>query len=174
MKKRSLAVLFVAAYVAACASEESTRADVVAGGRGTVDPRGAVSGTRPGNVSATEARANWEREIAGSTDGTGAGDRVFFTVDRSDLSPEAQETLRRQAEWLRRYSNLSVTIEGHADEHAPASTISASVTAVRQQPATSSLPPASRRSGSAPSLTARSVRPSSAPTRRPTPRTAAP
>jgi peptidoglycan-associated lipoprotein len=117
MKKRSLAVLFVAAYVAACASEESTRADVVAGGRGTVDPRGAVSGTRPGNVSATEARANWEREIAGSTDGTGAGDRVFFTVDRSDLSPEAQETLRRQAEWLRRYSNLSVTIEGHADEH---------------------------------------------------------
>jgi peptidoglycan-associated lipoprotein len=117
MKKRSLAVLFVAAYVAACASEESTRADVVTGGRGTTDPRVAASGTRSGPVSAADARASWERDIAGGAAGTSAGDRVFFAVDRTELSPEAQETLRRQAEWLRRYSNLNVTIEGHADEH---------------------------------------------------------
>jgi peptidoglycan-associated lipoprotein len=45
-----------------------------------------------------------------------AGDRVFFAFDRSDITPEAQETLGRQAEWLRRYPNVTVTIEGHCDE----------------------------------------------------------
>jgi peptidoglycan-associated lipoprotein len=45
-----------------------------------------------------------------------AGDRVFFAFDRSDITPEAQETLSRQAEWLRRYPNVTVTIEGHCDE----------------------------------------------------------
>ena len=45
-----------------------------------------------------------------------AGDRVFFDYDQADIKPEGQETLRRQAEWLRRYSNVAVTIEGHCDE----------------------------------------------------------
>jgi peptidoglycan-associated lipoprotein len=45
-----------------------------------------------------------------------AGDRVFFAYDRSDVSPEGQQILQRQAEWLKRYSNVTVTIEGHCDE----------------------------------------------------------
>jgi peptidoglycan-associated lipoprotein len=45
-----------------------------------------------------------------------AGDRIFFAFDRSDISPEAREILSRQAEWLRRYPNVTVTIEGHCDE----------------------------------------------------------
>jgi peptidoglycan-associated lipoprotein len=45
-----------------------------------------------------------------------AGDRVFFAFDRSDITPEAQEILARQADWLRRYPNVTVTIEGHCDE----------------------------------------------------------
>jgi len=45
-----------------------------------------------------------------------AGDRVFFAFDRSDISAEARETLTRQADWLRRYPNVTVTIEGHCDE----------------------------------------------------------
>jgi outer membrane protein OmpA-like peptidoglycan-associated protein len=45
-----------------------------------------------------------------------AGDRVFFAFDRSDITPEAQEILTRQADWLRRYPNVTVTIEGHCDE----------------------------------------------------------
>ena len=45
-----------------------------------------------------------------------AGDRIFFAFDRSDISPEAREILARQADWLRRYPNVSVTIEGHCDE----------------------------------------------------------
>ena len=44
------------------------------------------------------------------------GDRVFFTVDSSDLTTEARGTLDRQSAWLGRYPRYSVTVEGHADE----------------------------------------------------------
>jgi peptidoglycan-associated lipoprotein len=45
-----------------------------------------------------------------------AGDRVFFAYDHSDISSEGQQILQRQAEWLKRYSQVTVTIEGHCDE----------------------------------------------------------
>jgi peptidoglycan-associated lipoprotein len=45
-----------------------------------------------------------------------AGDRVFFAYDQSDISSEGQQILQRQADWLKRYSQVSVTIEGHCDE----------------------------------------------------------
>jgi peptidoglycan-associated lipoprotein len=44
------------------------------------------------------------------------GDRIYFIVDTSTLTPEAQETLRRQAAWLKQYPNVTVQVEGHADE----------------------------------------------------------
>ena len=44
------------------------------------------------------------------------GDRVFFLEDQSTLTPEAQETLRRQAQWLQQYPAVMVQVEGHADE----------------------------------------------------------
>ena len=44
------------------------------------------------------------------------GDRVFFGFDEIELSERAQDTLRRQAEWLRTYPAVRVVIEGHADE----------------------------------------------------------
>ncbi|MGH6874849.1 MAG: peptidoglycan-associated lipoprotein Pal [Aestuariivirgaceae bacterium] len=47
---------------------------------------------------------------------TVVGDRIYFLVDQSSLTSEAQDTLSKQAEWLKRYSNVSVQVEGHADE----------------------------------------------------------
>lgn len=44
------------------------------------------------------------------------GDRVFFETDSSSLTTEAQGTLDRQAAWLKQYSNVNVTVEGHCDE----------------------------------------------------------
>jgi peptidoglycan-associated lipoprotein len=44
------------------------------------------------------------------------GDRIYFLVDQSTLTPEAQETLRRQAQWLQQYSGVTIQVEGHADE----------------------------------------------------------
>ena len=44
------------------------------------------------------------------------GDRVFFDFDSSSLSSEAQQTLQRQAAWLKQYPNVKVSVEGHCDE----------------------------------------------------------
>ncbi|MFQ5626617.1 MAG: peptidoglycan-associated lipoprotein Pal [Methyloligellaceae bacterium] len=45
-----------------------------------------------------------------------AGNKVYFTVDSSQLSAQAQTTLRAQAQWLGKYPQYSVILEGHADE----------------------------------------------------------
>jgi peptidoglycan-associated lipoprotein len=44
------------------------------------------------------------------------GDRVFFDYDKSVIKPEGRTTLQRQADWLKKYGNFTVTIEGHCDE----------------------------------------------------------
>ena len=59
-----------------------------------------------------------EAQVPGSAAdfSTNVGDRVFFANDQSDLTPEAQETLVKQANWLQQYPDVLVQIEGHADE----------------------------------------------------------
>ncbi len=45
-----------------------------------------------------------------------SADRVFFDTDRYDIDGEDRATLQSQAQWLARYPNTRVTIEGHCDE----------------------------------------------------------
>tara|TARA_Y100001970_G_scaffold225106_1_gene277826 strand:+ start:14125 stop:14598 length:474 start_codon:yes stop_codon:yes gene_type:complete len=47
---------------------------------------------------------------------SGVPDRVFFATNKSSLTTAARDTLRKQASWLRKNKNISVTVEGHADE----------------------------------------------------------
>ncbi|AWK85521.1 peptidoglycan-associated lipoprotein Pal [Azospirillum thermophilum] len=94
MKFKYIAMAAAVALLAAC---ESTPKDAGAGaGTGT-----AQSQVKPG--SAEDFVVN-------------VGDRVFFGFDRYDLSPEARATLDRQAKWLQTYPQVTVTVEGHADE----------------------------------------------------------
>ena len=44
------------------------------------------------------------------------GDRVFYDLDKFNLGPTARRVLQRQADWLKSYANVSITIEGHCDE----------------------------------------------------------
>jgi peptidoglycan-associated lipoprotein len=44
------------------------------------------------------------------------GDRVFFDTDSSNVREDGRQTLNRQAEWLKKYGNYQITIEGHCDE----------------------------------------------------------
>lgn len=44
------------------------------------------------------------------------GDRIFFDTDSSVIRSDAQQTLRRQAQWLNQHGGYSITMEGHADE----------------------------------------------------------
>ena len=44
------------------------------------------------------------------------GDRIFFDTDQYDLDDRDRATLDSQVQWLTRYPNVRITIEGHADE----------------------------------------------------------
>ena len=75
---------------------------------------GSGSSTRDTNVSS--------QPIGGPAPGSQAdllanyGDRVFFDYDRYDLKPQARATIERWAEFLSLYGNMTITIQGHADE----------------------------------------------------------
>ncbi len=71
----------------------------------------AAAGPGPGAAGAARFGPGSQQDLAAT-----AGDRIFFAFDSAEISPEAQQILRRQAEWLRRYPNVTVTIEGHCDE----------------------------------------------------------
>jgi peptidoglycan-associated lipoprotein len=44
------------------------------------------------------------------------GDRVFFDTDRFNIDAADQATLTAQAQWLARYPDKRIVIEGHCDE----------------------------------------------------------
>lgn len=43
-------------------------------------------------------------------------EHIYFDYDRSEVKPEAQEILKKKAEWLKKNSQFQVKIEGHCDE----------------------------------------------------------
>ena len=47
---------------------------------------------------------------------SGVPDRVFFATNESVLTTASRETLRKQAGWLRKNSDVTIVLEGHADE----------------------------------------------------------
>ncbi len=50
-------------------------------------------------------------------DGTLYGlEDIYFDFDQSTLTPQAQEVLKRNADWLRKNSSAMVEVEGHCDE----------------------------------------------------------
>ena len=87
---RSLFVIGLVVGLAACARTPAT-------GVGNLGPGQAAPGTAQEFLVAV-------------------GDRVFFTTDSSVLTAEARTTLDKQAEWLNRYPQYRVLVEGHADE----------------------------------------------------------
>jgi peptidoglycan-associated lipoprotein len=78
---------------------------------GLVVIAGCSAKNRPDIMAEQSAIPGSERDFI-----VNVGDRVLFIVDQSTLTPEAQETLRRQAAWLKQYPGVAVQIEGHSDE----------------------------------------------------------
>ena len=112
MRMKVLSLVAAVLLVAACEStpETAPATDASASSSSTTDPSAAGRmGVQSSGVGAVTPGSQRDLEV-------NVGDRVFFETDRSDLTPEARETVGRQAEWLRRYPNVRVTIEGHADE----------------------------------------------------------
>lgn len=96
MNLRSLALLAAVLLVAACAETPNKEGTTAGSGAGT---------------TATMAAPGSEQDLVQNV-----GDRVFFDFDKSDIKPEGQKTLEKQAAWLKKYPNVTVTVEGHCDD----------------------------------------------------------
>jgi peptidoglycan-associated lipoprotein len=98
-----LILLTATVALAACAKKRVELPPEAVGTTATTDPAGGQSGALvPGSQ---------EDFVA-----TVSSDRVYFDTDKFDIDAEDQATLQSQAQWLARYPNVRVTIEGHADE----------------------------------------------------------
>jgi peptidoglycan-associated lipoprotein len=110
--KSSIALLAMALLTACSSSPDSSAAGASTGttGGGTTST-GSTSALAPINATAAAAQPGSEADLQQNV-----GDRIYFTTDQSQLTPEGQKTLERQAVWLRRFQAVTVTIEGHCDE----------------------------------------------------------
>jgi peptidoglycan-associated lipoprotein len=83
--------LFMSLAVAGCASKKNlpnNAGDLGLGGAGAATPGSAQDFT------------------------VNVGDRIFFDLDSSLIRADAQQTLSKQAQWLQRYPQYSITSEG--------------------------------------------------------------
>ena len=87
---KALSALAAVFLIAACSSNNDTQT-----------ASAATTSVTPGSVG--DFRQN-------------VGDRVFFDTDSSNVREDGRQTLNRQAEWLKKYGNYQITIEGHCDE----------------------------------------------------------
>ena len=101
MRMKLLSVFAVVALLAACETAPDSSANAGNTGATTATTAPAKAGPTPG--SAEDFVVN-------------VGDRVFFAFDSSELSSESRTTLEKQAFWLRKYPQSTVTVEGHCDE----------------------------------------------------------
>ena len=99
MNMKIVGALAVTLLVAGCSSKSQTGAQT--------DQTGMTDQTQMGGSAIPGSEEDLKKNV---------GDRVFFELDRSELSQEARQTLDRQAAWLKRFPAVRVTLEGHCDE----------------------------------------------------------
>ncbi len=104
--------LIVGAALLATAGCAKKRPEVLPPAPGqTVDPNAGTgtAGTGTGTTGVTPgSRADFQQSVASDT--------INFGLDQYDIDASARAVLDSQAQWLARYPNVRVTIEGHCDE----------------------------------------------------------
>jgi peptidoglycan-associated lipoprotein len=98
MNIKLLGALAALALLGACSNTSDQNA--AAGGTGAATS-GTAGAPRPGSQEDLVANV---------------GDRIFFDTDRSSVRADQRTVLDRQAQWLGRYPQVQVSVEGHADE----------------------------------------------------------
>jgi len=101
MNLRFLSLLAGVLLLAACADTTPTTGGAAGGASAAATPSTSSGSVQPGT----------EQDLVQNV-----GDRVFFDYDKSDIKPEGRQVLQRQADWLKKYSKVTVTVEGHCDE----------------------------------------------------------
>jgi peptidoglycan-associated lipoprotein len=87
---KAIAAIAALMFMAACSSNNNTQ-----------EPPSASTSVAPGSV------ADFRQNV---------GDRVYFDTDMSSIREDGRNTLAKQAEWLKKYTNYPITIEGKCDE----------------------------------------------------------
>jgi len=88
---KAIAAVAALMFVSACSSNTTS----------TQEPPSASASVSPGSV------ADFRQNV---------GDRVYFDTDMSSIREDGRNTLAKQAEWLKKYANYPITIEGKCDE----------------------------------------------------------
>ncbi|HEY4133852.1 MAG TPA: peptidoglycan-associated lipoprotein Pal [Alphaproteobacteria bacterium] len=102
MSLRIISAFAAVLLLAACESAPSdTGTATGAGGTGSSSSSAATQGPRPGS----------QEDLV-----VNVGDRVFFDFDQYSVRQDQRAVLDRQAAWLKKYPEVTVTVEGHADE----------------------------------------------------------
>jgi peptidoglycan-associated lipoprotein len=113
MKLLPIALVCVTLGLAACSSSGDDAAS--ASGVGTAPGFGTAGDGSRGGVGQSPlggtARPGSQEELTSSI-----GDRVLFATDAFRVGQDQMPILQRQAEWMNRYRNVQVVLEGHADE----------------------------------------------------------
>lgn len=77
------------------------------------DPGPAPTTTQPTDGGYGAAQPGSQADFVAKMMGA---DTIHFQLDKSDVDPQDQQLLARQAQWLQQYPNKRATIEGHCDE----------------------------------------------------------
>lgn len=111
MKNRLTSLLAVAAALsltAGCATRRAQDRPPEPPTTTEVLPNDGLGNEGPGGRTGPGSRADFLQSVP--------ADRVFFELDSYSIDAEDRATLDAQAQWLTRYPDVRVTIEGHADE----------------------------------------------------------
>jgi len=117
MRMKILSVFAAALLVSACATEPQDSGSAKSEGSSAQASSSAQSGAAPKAAAKPKKAAP-----AGAPPGSrvdffvNVGDRIFFDLDKSEISEKAAATLKKQAAWLKKYQDHTIVVEGHCDE----------------------------------------------------------
>jgi len=111
MKFRNLAVVIAALFLVAACESTSTESGKGSGDGKQMAKKGKKKGKKKGPPKGFSITPGSSQDLV-----VNVGDRVFYALNKSNLSSAARATLEKQAAWLKKYGSVKVTIEGHADE----------------------------------------------------------
>ena len=112
--KNAFLVVMFGLIVTACATKKSVKTT-----DSTTSTTKAAETKKADPIEKLDALMQGDVYVGSDTVGelaSGVPDRVFFATNEIILTTASRETLRKQAAWLRQNSDVTVVVEGHADE----------------------------------------------------------
>lgn len=116
MLKSFLWVSFVSVFLAACADDGDGPNETAGGDTSDQQVVEETTTTDDDVIEETVEGPDYGAKNQSGFEGYVGSDRVLFAFDSHDLSGSAMSVLDKQVEWLKHFSDVSVTVEGHCDE----------------------------------------------------------